>query len=122
MLTDRAVLPDNTVSVASPFSGHAQQIAHSAILFRERRREVLGINYFADPAWDLLLYLTAHDNADGYVTCEFVAGKTGVSPAVVERFALLLQMDGMVEVQDRAGGKVVKLTKHGFQSLLKLII
>lgn len=122
MLTDTAVLPDDTLLDASPFSGNAPQIAHNVIRFRERRREVLGIKHFADPAWDLLLYLTANDNADDYVTCEFVAGKTGVSPAVVERFALLLQVDGMVEVQDRAGGKVVKLTQHGFQSLLKLIL
>ena len=106
---------------AAPFSGSLQQIARTAVKFQERRRKILGAANFADPAWDLLLFLAANDNPSGELSCRFVATKIGISVAVVERFAQLLERQGIVQLRAKSGDPSVSLTARGAETLQQLI-
>ena len=107
-------------TAATPFSGGLQEMARSALKFRARRRRILGGALFADPAWDLLLVLAAGE-ANAWLACTEAALHAGVTDKVVERFAVLLARQGLVETVGMSGAVSVRLTAEGQQALARLI-
>lgn len=107
-------LDDSTAAL--PFSGSVQGIAQSALKFRARRRRILGSYNFSDPAWDLLLVLASGD-PDAWTSCDEIAQHAGVTAKVIERFAGLLALQGLVALDEGA----VRLTLDGQKALVRLI-
>lgn len=104
-----------------PISGSVQRMARGALYFRERRRTILGTDNFADPGWDLLLLLAAHEGPAPGIACAEAARRSNTSPKVMERFAALLAKQGLVEVIEAPGGKHALLTHQGAETLARLI-
>lgn len=104
-----------------PVSGILQQMARSALHFRERRRTILGSDNFVDPGWDLLLLLAANREPTPGIACAEAAQRSGTSPKVMDRFADLLAAQGLVEVLDMPSGKRATLTQQGTETLARLI-
>jgi hypothetical protein len=90
----------------------AAQLAASILRFRRFREQILSLDIFGEPAWELLLEVFVADAKGEAITGRMVAERRSVSPAVISRWLKHLTVQGLI-VGDGDGNVDDELTLSG---------
>jgi hypothetical protein len=110
-------LGQHTEGIEHSGSGSTNEadLVEAALRFGQRRDLILG-SAFANPAWEIMLWLYSKALKDSDASLETLMAETERSN-LTQRWIDALVQDGLVMIASPGGVSVVRLTTHGKASM-----